>query len=47
LKAKAQAPVKKPYQKPKLRVYGNIRDLTKGLGMAGTSDKGTGQPKTH
>jgi hypothetical protein len=26
---RAQVPLKKPYQKPKLRVYGDIRALTK------------------
>jgi len=29
LKDRAQVPLKKPYQKPTLRVYGDIRALTK------------------
>jgi len=29
---------KKPYEQPQLRVYGNLRDITEGVGVAGVSD---------
>lgn len=39
----------KPYHKPELIVYGNIREITKNLGPKGNSDGGGGAaagPKT-
>ena len=40
---------KKPYHKPELLVYGNIRDITRNLGPKGNVDGGGGAaagPKT-
>lgn len=31
MKDRAQVPVKKPYEKPKLRVYGDIRAMTQSV----------------
>ena len=33
---------KKPYHKPELVVYGNIRELTRNVGTKGPKDGGTG-----
>jgi hypothetical protein len=39
---------KKPYAKPKLAVYGTIRELTKKQGARGQRDGGTRlTPRTH
>ena len=41
--------LRKPYHKPKLIVYGNIREITKNLGPKGALDGGGGSaagPKT-
>ena len=43
------AETKKPYHKPELLVYGNIRDITRNLGPKGNVDGGGGAaagPKT-
>jgi hypothetical protein len=40
---------KKPYHKPELLVYGNIRDITRNVGPKGADDNGGGAaagPKT-
>lgn len=40
---------KKPYHKPELQVYGNIRDITRNTGPKGAEDGGGGAaagPKT-
>ena len=40
---------RKPYHKPELVVYGNIRDITRNVGPKGNSDNGGGAaagPKT-
>jgi hypothetical protein len=34
-------PAKKPYESPRLEVYGDIRDLTDSVGMAGSDDGAT------
>jgi len=31
-------PAKKPYESPRLEVYGDIRDLTDSVGMSGSDD---------
>ena len=31
-------PAKKPYESPRLEVYGDIRDLTDSVGMTGSAD---------
>jgi hypothetical protein len=44
-----QAENKKPYHKPELLVYGNIRDITRNVGPKGADDNGGGAaagPKT-
>ena len=44
-----QAETKKPYHKPELLVYGNIRDITRNVGPKGNDDNGGGAaagPKT-
>lgn len=40
---------RKPYEAPKLHVYGNIAAVTRSLGMTATaqSDGGMGNNKTH
>lgn len=39
---------KKPYQKPQLQVYGDLREITQTFAMNGKMDGGTGQmDKTH
>jgi hypothetical protein len=36
-------PLKKPYERPRLEVYGNIREVTENLGrMSSTADNGHG-----
>ena len=32
---------KKPYSKPKLTLYGTVRELTQRVGLHGNSDSGT------
>ena len=39
-KADSAAPVPKPYRKPKLVIYGNIRAITQAVGMMGAQDGG-------
>ena len=39
-----QAPVKRPYKTPTLKVHGNFRKLTAAKG--GTANDGSGKPKT-
>jgi hypothetical protein len=44
-----QAQTKKPYHKPELLVYGNIREITRNVGPKGAEDGGGGAaagPKT-
>ena len=44
-----QAEIKKPYHKPELLVYGNIREITRNIGSKGVEDGGGGAaagPKT-
>lgn len=44
-----QAETKKPYHKPELLVYGNIREVTQNVGSKGNLDGGGGSaagPKT-
>ncbi len=36
---------KKPYSKPKLTVYGTVRELTRAIGNKGNLDGGTGNRK--
>jgi hypothetical protein len=31
-------PARKPYESPKLEVYGDIRDVTENVGMSGSAD---------
>jgi hypothetical protein len=38
---------KKPYQPPKLQVYGNLAEMTKAKGVLGKIDGGTKQRKRH
>jgi len=38
---------KKSYEKPKLRVYGDIRAVTKSVGMGHIGDGGKPTNKTH
>lgn len=43
------AQIKKPYRKPEVIVYGNIREITRNLGPKGELDNGGGAaagPKT-
>jgi hypothetical protein len=43
------AQIKKPYHKPDVIVYGNIREITRNVGPKGTLDNGGGAgagPKT-
>jgi len=45
----AQEETKKPYHKPEVIVYGNIREVTRNLGPKGDADGGGGAaagPKT-
>lgn len=44
-----KAETKKPYHKPELLVYGNIREITRNVGSKGNLDNGGGSaagPKT-
>jgi hypothetical protein len=38
---------RKPYTAPKVRAYGNIREITLGTGHAGTRDGAPGSHKTN
>jgi hypothetical protein len=39
-------PAKKPYEPPKLKEWGTLRDLTKAVGWSGNEDGGKGkQPR--
>jgi pyruvate/2-oxoglutarate dehydrogenase complex dihydrolipoamide acyltransferase (E2) component len=47
---KAAAPkggARKAYATPKVRAYGNIRDITLGVGSTGTKDSAPGSHKTN
>jgi hypothetical protein len=48
MRPQSEAPAKKPYQKPKLLVYGNLTEMTLSKGSTGTADgsKGLGMRKT-
>jgi hypothetical protein len=41
----AERPPKKPYQAPKLLVYGNLTELTQARSNTGKSDNATRGPK--
>ena len=41
----APAPSKKPYEAPRLQVYGDIAALTRKVGKTGLSDGGSGSAK--
>jgi hypothetical protein len=36
--SKPESPLKKPFQKPVLRIYGTMQDLTGSVGMGMTKD---------
>jgi hypothetical protein len=36
--------VKKPYEPPKLLVYGDLKEMTRTIGTKGQMDGGTGSP---
>jgi len=38
---------RKPYAAPKVRAYGNIREITLGVGSTGTKDSAPGSHKTN
>jgi hypothetical protein len=42
MKQLPEIPLKKPYQSPKLLVYGNLAQMTRGLGINGRKDGATG-----
>jgi hypothetical protein len=42
----AAAPVRKPYEKPRLEVYGDLTEISKSL-AAGTRNDGAGHPNKH
>ena len=42
MSSSAQAPPKKPYQKPELRVHGNVQTLTAAIGMSAMNLDGGG-----
>ena len=42
MESPATVPPKKVYQAPKLRVYGDLSEMTKTNGMSGQMDGGTG-----
>ena len=48
MKADPPTAIKKPYQAPKLRIYGGLTEMTKAIGMTGMMDGGVamGQKKT-
>jgi len=41
MKLSSEKPIKKPYQSPKLLVYGDLKDMTKAIGTKGGVDGGT------
>ena len=47
MESPAIVPPKKVYQGPKLRVYGDLSEMTKGKGMSGQTDTGGGGFKRH
>ena len=40
--ADPSTPVKKPYSRPQLQVYGDLRELTNTVGLTGAKDGGIG-----
>lgn len=45
---KTEASEKKPYERPRLDVYGDIREIAKSIGMSGMADGAThGATKTQ
>ncbi len=46
MKGEGNKPTKKPYQTPKLIVYGDIRKITETVGLKGNLDGGS-FPKTR
>lgn len=46
MKTNEQVPAKKPYEKPTLRVYGNVRAMTETGTMGKNMDSFTGPRKT-
>jgi hypothetical protein len=50
MKSDVEKPAKKPYERPKLYVYGDIRTITKSVGSGTISDSApgiAGKSKTH
>jgi len=47
MESPATVPPKKVYQAPKLRVYGDLSEMTKTSGMSGQKDGGTAGFKRH
>ena len=41
MKQPSEKPTKKPYQSPKLLVYGDLAEMTKALGLTSRIDGGT------
>ncbi len=41
MKQQSNKPAKKPYESPKLLVYGDLTEMTKALGRVGNPDGGT------
>jgi hypothetical protein len=42
MKSDVEKPIKKPYVKPKLYVYGDIRTITQNVGTGAITDSGPG-----
>jgi hypothetical protein len=50
MKSDVEKPAKKPYERPKLFVYGDIRTITQTVGTGAINDGGpgaNGRSKTH
>ncbi len=45
MKSISPKPIKKPYQTPKLLVYGDLAEMTRTTGMAGNRDGSVGSTK--
>jgi len=41
---KAVESIKKPYSRPRLEVYGNLREITQAVGKTGKADGGSSNP---
>ena len=42
----SETPARKPYNKPRLEVYGDLTDIAKSL-SSGTKNDGSGHPNKH